>query len=112
MRWQHTAMTVGSVMLIAGLAGCSDEGDQSDDSSTTPVTVSAADVSLPEMSDGEVTVTPAFSIDGVIAAAILLAEGDAEQAVADGVVTAVEVDAAAEAIREGTLDTWVTAAGG
>jgi hypothetical protein len=111
MRWQRTVMTVGSVMLIAGLAGCGDSDDQGDDSSTT-ITVSAAGVSLPEMSDGEVTVTPAFSIDGVIAAAILLAEGDAEQAVADGVVTAVEVDAAAEAIREGTLDAWVTAAGG
>jgi len=97
-------------VVALGLVGCGD--DSSSDGSSTTVTVVGAEVVLPDSSNGEVTVNPGFSIDGVLAAAILLAEGNVEEAVADGVVTPIEVDAAALAIREGTLETWLTAAGG
>ena len=96
--------------MVFSLVACGDDDATGD--STTTVTVAAAGVSIPDTSDGEVTVSPGFSIDGVLAAAVLLAEGDVEQAVADGVVTVLEVDAAAQAIREGTLETWLIAAGG
>ena len=105
------AVTLLVPVILFGITACADDETGGDDTTTT-VTVVGADVSVPDATDGGVTVNPGFSIDGVLAAAVLLAEGDVEQAVADGVVTAVEVDAAAAAIREGTLETWLIAAGG
>jgi hypothetical protein len=43
---------------------------------------------------------------GVVLAAVLLVAGDVEKALAKGLVTAPEVDAARKAIAEGTLDMW------
>ncbi len=104
-----------SVLVVTGLsvgvAACGDD-ETGDDGTTTTVTVVGAEVTVTDPADGSVTINPSFSIDGVLAAAVLLAEGDADLAVAEGVVTVVEVDAAARAISDGTLDTWVTAAGG
>ncbi|MBC8364839.1 MAG: hypothetical protein H8E59_07535 [Actinobacteria bacterium] len=48
---------------------------------------------------------------GVIAAAVLLATGDIEAALADGLVTPAEVEVAADAIDNGTLDDWMEQAG-
>jgi hypothetical protein len=42
----------------------------------------------------------------VLVAAILLSTSDIEGAVAEGLVTPAEVDAAAKAIKDGTLDLW------
>ena len=42
----------------------------------------------------------------VLVAAILLSTSDIDGAVAEGLVTPAEVDAAAEAIKNGTLDLW------
>ena len=43
---------------------------------------------------------------GVLLAAVLLSDGDVEQAVADGLVTPAEVDEAIRAIETGELDVW------
>ena len=43
---------------------------------------------------------------GVLLAAVLLSDGDVEQAVADGLVTPAEVDEAIRAIEAGELDVW------
>jgi len=43
---------------------------------------------------------------GVVLAAVLLVAGDVEKALAKGLVSAPEVDAARKAIAEGTLDMW------
>ena len=48
---------------------------------------------------------------GVIAAAVLIATGDIEAAMADGLVTPAEVEVAADAIENGTLVDWVKLAG-
>jgi hypothetical protein len=42
----------------------------------------------------------------VLVAAILLSTSDIDGAVAEGIVTPAEVDAAAAAIKDGTLDLW------
>jgi hypothetical protein len=42
----------------------------------------------------------------VLVAAILLSTSDIDGAVAEGLVTPAEVDAAAAAIKDGTLDLW------
>lgn len=115
MKKRQVMTTMTSVVMFAGLsvgvAACGDD-ESGDDGTSTTVTVVGAEVVVTDPADGSVTVNPSFSIDGVLAAAVLLAEGDADLAVAEGVVTVVEVDAAARAISDGTLDTWVTAAGG
>lgn len=46
------------------------------------------------------------SAEKVVLAAILLTTSDIDAAVADGVVTPAEVDAAALAIKDGTVDLW------
>lgn len=46
------------------------------------------------------------SAEKVVLAAILLTTADIDAAVADGVVTPAEVDAAALAIKDGTVDLW------
>ena len=48
---------------------------------------------------------------GVIAAAVLIATGDIEAAMADGLVTPAEVEVATDAIENGTLVDWVKLAG-
>jgi hypothetical protein len=42
----------------------------------------------------------------VLLAAILLATGDIEKALSDGLVTVADIDAATAAITNGTLDAW------
>ncbi len=43
---------------------------------------------------------------GVVLAAVLLVAGDVDKALAKGVVTASEIQAARKAISDGTLDMW------
>ncbi|MFM6967618.1 MAG: hypothetical protein ACKOWN_01635 [Microbacteriaceae bacterium] len=47
-----------------------------------------------------------LSAKGVVLAAVVLVAGDVDKALADGTVTASEVEAARKAITEGTLDLW------
>jgi hypothetical protein len=42
----------------------------------------------------------------VLLAAVILASGDIEKAITEGLVTSIDVDAATAAIKNGTLDAW------
>ena len=108
-------------LLGATLAGCGD--DENDDTTTTavgPPTAPTTTVMSDDTTEGTVEgagvggieVSATVSPDGVIAAAVLLVEGDVEQAIADGLVTVDEVDIAVRAIERGELGAWLTAAGG
>ena len=109
-------------LLGVTVTGCGDD-DENDDTTTTAVETTAAPATTVATDDttegtvegagvGDVEVSATVSPDGVIAAAVLLAEGDVEQAIADGLVTVEEVDIAVRAIERGELAAWLTAAGG
>lgn len=75
------------------------------DSLVSTSTETPTDVTNP-LSDTDVDVSPT----GVVLAATLIASGGVEEAVASGLVTPAEVDAARTAIKEGTLNRWVALA--
>ena len=82
------ALALLSCTLIGiGVAGC-----------TTVPTTESAILTSPLPAD--------VSAQKVVLAAILLTTADIDAAVADGVVTPAEVDAATLAIKQGTLDLW------
>jgi hypothetical protein len=121
-RGTFTRILLPLALLGATLAGCGDD-DENDDTTTTAVETTAAPATTVASGDttegtvegagiGEIEVSATVSPDGVIAAAVLLAEGDVEQAIADGLVTVDEVDIAVRAIERGELGAWLTAAGG
>lgn len=109
-----------AAFLSAGLLFVACGGDDTEVSPTTTTASEAVDsqsespvVSSTPDSAGEpigVAERADVSAFGVILAAVLLASGDVEQAVADGVVTAAEVDAAAAAVRDDTLSQWAVLA--
>lgn len=58
------------------------------------------------VTDTEVRAPDSITAKGVILAAVLLSTADITASVAEGLVTPAEVDAAREAIKDGTLDEW------
>ncbi len=54
----------------------------------------------------EVRAPDSITAKGVILAAVLLSTADITASIAEGLVTPAEVDAAQEAIKDGTLDEW------
>ena len=109
-----------ALVLLAGpvAAGCAgdDAGTGAPDTAVAPSDGSAT---MPgDAGDGTggmelgTLAAPDVRPDGVLLAALLLAGGgDVEEAVADGLVTPGEVDVAAAALADGTLDAWVAEAG-
>lgn len=95
-------------MLIIGCASTSADSKQPSDTVTTET--------LPPPSEPPVTdpleVPAGVRPSSVILAAVLIASGGLESAVASGLVTPDEVDAARAAIEAGTLDEWVRLARG
>lgn len=87
-----TSIVLAGLSLIA-LAACSDgTSDSGGTETTTAVSTTVADAALdPER---------------VLLAASLIALGDIDRAVAQGLVTPDEVDAAADALENGTLGQW------
>ncbi|WP_193508935.1 hypothetical protein [Cryobacterium sp. BB736] len=57
-------------------------------------------------SEAVVKAPDALTAEGVVLAAVLLSTADITAAVAEGLVTPAEVDAARAAIEDGTLDEW------
>ena len=117
---------IGLVAVACGGGGGGDEAPAPTASTTTVVTTTGAPeattTTVPkeeyvptdyaaegvlEASELSEDVTPV----GVIAAAVLIATGDIEAAMADGLVTPAEVEVAADAIENGTLVDWVKLAG-
>lgn len=98
------ALVVAAGPLAAGCAG--------DDAAVLPTDAGAPAAPGDGGRMGTMS-APDVRPDGVVLAALLLAGGgDVEAAVADALVTPGEVDAAAAALADGTLDAWVAEAGG
>lgn len=81
------AALLGCAVLFAGMTGC------------TPA--SSAESSI---LSGDLPAN--VTAKNVLVAAVLLSTSDIDGAVAEGLVTPAEVDAAAAAIKNGTLDLW------
>jgi hypothetical protein len=101
-------------LALAACGGSDDSAAPSEQAVTTLPTGSTEPSTAPV--DGTTPSTPVVESDqvsatGVVLASVLLLEGDVEQAIADGLVTPAEVDAAVAAIEAGTLDEWVALAG-
>jgi hypothetical protein len=89
MNMSFLAKTILPVLLLGtALTGCSQ--NNTDNTSTTSTTVLESDANPTR----------------VLLAAILLATGDIEKALSDGLVTVADIDAATAAITNGTLDAW------
>jgi len=104
---KNVALLVTLALPVLPLA-CGDDDEQTGDTTTvasttaTPTTTGATTTTVALPADQEP--------DGVLLSALILMAGDAEAAVASGVVAPDEVDAAAAALEAGTLEQWVTAA--
>jgi hypothetical protein len=85
---------VSAVLLLTTLAGCAPSVPTESMSVINGNGILTADLG------SDVTAR------GVVLAAVLLVAGDIEKALAKGLVTTPEVDAARKAIDEGTLDMW------
>ena len=112
---RHRAAAVVLVLavgpLAAGCAGDDTAGDGAGTSDGTSVLPTDPGTTEGGMELGTLS-APDVRPDGVLIAALLLgAGGDVEEAVAGGLVTPAEVDAAAAALADGTLDAWVVEAG-
>ena len=92
----HKWVAILSVASLSMLAACGSDDSESDEAPTGDDTSAVVDVS----SDG---VEP----EKVILASVLLTVGDIDVALAEGLVTADEVDQAAVALETGTLETWI-----
>lgn len=90
-------------LTLVFVAGC---GDSNSDSSSTTSTIATTTTAA----TATVTESDQVSAIGVLFAALVLRDGDIEQAVADGLVTVQEVDNAIAAIEEDTLSDWVALA--
>jgi len=80
-------LVIPMFLLIPILANCSQDTNEINNTTTTTF-----------LSDANPT--------RVLLAAVILASGDIEKAIIEGLVTSSDVDAAAAAIKDGTLDAW------
>lgn len=96
--------------LISFVAGCGDDGNGSPATTPAPTTssnstsVASTSTTPSSVPDGD---EEAVEATGVVLAAVLLAAGDVEAAVAAGLVSPSEVDQAALAVEAGTMATWI-----
>ena len=91
-------VVVAALLLGGLLAGCGGSGRSTSQA--------AADRPVAEA----ITDAGAVRASGVLLAAVLLATGDVTGAVAEGIVSPEEVDAAVAAVAAGDLDRWRVAA--
>lgn len=91
-RWRNSkglaAALLACVLVCGGMTGCA----------SVPASPESAILNGPLPED--------VTAKNVLAAAILLSTSDIDGAVAEGLVTPAEVDAAKVAIEDGTLDLW------
>ena len=88
-----------------------DGGDRAEGSvleGTTEESSTSAVPPIPEVPDVLVPVEGEVDGEGVLVAAIVVATGDVEAALDEGVVTPAEVEAAIRAIDDGTLSEWIS----
>lgn len=109
--------TLSAVMMVASLSAMAACGSEDDDggAGNDTTAVSTSDTSIASDTTVVADTTPGgavVDVEGVdpakvILASVLLAVGDVDVALAEGLVTADEVDLAAEALESGTLDVWM-----
>ena len=80
-------LVIPMFLLVPVLANCSQDTNEINSTTTTTF-----------LSDANPT--------RVLLAAVILASGDIEKAIIEGLVTSSDVDAATAAIKDGTLDAW------
>jgi len=89
MNMSFLAKTVLPILLLGtAISGCSSNNTDNDSATSTTIVLSDANPTR------------------VLLAAVLLATGDIEKALSEGLVTVADVDAATAAITDGTLDAW------
>lgn len=98
-RWKLVSL---ALVAVFALAACGDGGSSEDTLVTLP----------DESTTTSVASDAAVDADNVLLAVALLEAGDVDAAIAAGVVNPDEVEAAAEAVSDGTLDVWVERADG
>lgn len=92
----RTWMAITLVVPMSLVAACGSDDDEDDGGSSGDDTSATVEVD-----------TDGAEPDKVLLAAIVLAAGDVDVALAEGLVTADEVDLAAEALESGTLSDWM-----
>jgi hypothetical protein len=93
----------GAIAVLASLtalSACGSDDSEDEGGSVGDDTSAVVDV-LPDGVPDDV------QPDKVLLAAVLLAAGDVDTALSEGLVTAEEVDRAAEALDAGTLNDWM-----
>lgn len=80
-------LVIPMFLLVPLLANCSQNNNETNTTTTTVF-----------LSDANPT--------RVLLAAVILASGDIEKALTEGLVTSIDVDAAVAAIQDGTLNAW------
>lgn len=106
------AVWLMTLVLPVALLACGDDEQTGDTTTVTSTTVTSTTVAPTTSTAPSTTIPGAADLepDGVLLGALILIAGDAEAAVASGVVAPDELDAAAQALENGTLQQWVTAA--
>ncbi|MFT7646211.1 MAG: hypothetical protein ACI8Y4_000945 [Candidatus Poriferisodalaceae bacterium] len=101
-----TDSLASSATIIAVPSDAGDSPDQTAPSAETAAETAAEDSDAPDIDSGT-TDYAALTSEGVMTAAVLIvSEGDLEGAIASGLVTEPEAEAALQAIADGTLDEW------
>ena len=105
MRRNTTTLTAGLAFLAVVLAGCGTTSGTSDDTAPTDDTGMSETVTPEE----EMPATDDMALDAerVVLAVVLLTAGDIDAALAEGLVSPAEVDAASRAITAGTVQDWI-----
>lgn len=107
MRNRHSSRGVWGVIAVvatmSALSACGSDDSEDDGGSVGDDTSAVVDV-LPDGVPDDV------EPDKVLLAAVLLAAGDVDTALSEGLITAEEVDRAAEALDAGTLNDWMVRA--
>lgn len=106
--WRMAAITVSLSVVVA----CGSDDDDSTGGDTTDVTTTSGQSTVVDVTTTAPAIADDVDPDKVVLASILLTVGDVDIALADGLVTAEEVDAAAAALSDGSLSEWVSRAGG
>lgn len=104
MRSRRSSMSAWSAIAVlaslTALSACGSDDSEDEGGSVGDDTSAVVDV-LPDGVPDDV------QPDKVLLAAVLLAAGDVDTALSEGLITAEEVDRAAEALDTGTLNDWM-----
>jgi len=104
-RTARAARLAGLALIGAVLAGCSGTTDATDDGTGAVDDTTSGTATAPDASERP-DVETALEAEQVVLAIVMLTAGDIEAALAEGLVSPAEVDAALRAITAGTAQDW------